>query len=56
MKTVTLAAVAFAVLGIGAVRAEPMAYTTTGMGTDQDHQRLPFMSAFCRLQTSYMAS
>jgi hypothetical protein len=30
---VTLAAVALAILGAGSVRAEPAAYTTTGMGT-----------------------
>jgi hypothetical protein len=33
MKTMTLAALAFAVMGIGTVRAEPAAYTLTGMGT-----------------------
>ena len=33
MRTVALAAVALAILGAGGVRAEPAAYTTTGMGT-----------------------
>lgn len=33
MKSVTLAAIALTVLGIGSVRAEPAAYTLTGMGT-----------------------
>ena len=33
MKTVTLAVIALAVLGIGSVRAEPAAYSLTGMGT-----------------------
>lgn len=32
MKTVTLAAVALTVLGIGNVRAEPATYSLTGMG------------------------
>ena len=33
MKIATLAAVAVVVLGIGSVRAEPAAYSLTGMGT-----------------------